>query len=77
LAPFPEGTRRARKHLVQEREIPETLTTHETYRKKQKNTSQTKGIVRALVPFTQKIDEINNINFHQLISSLLPTHGIG
>ena len=33
--------------------------------KKQKNTSQTKGVARALIPFTQKINEINNINFHQ------------
>ena len=37
--------------------------------KKQKNTSQTKGVAIALVPFTQKINETNNIDFHQLISS--------
>jgi len=39
--------------------------------KKQNNTSQTKGVTRALAPFTQKINEINNIDFHQLISSFL------
>ena len=42
--------------------------------KRQNNTSQTKGVARALVPFTQKINEINNINFSSIdffFSSLL------
>jgi len=34
--------------------------------KRQNNTSQTKGVARALVPFTQKINEINNINFSSI-----------
>jgi len=34
--------------------------------KRQNNTSQSKGVARALIPFTQKINEINNINFSSI-----------